>query len=324
VADDLHMPTERMRAAIDAAVGRFTHNDTATAEIVDAVMHNLLQGNALIDVTRAALQRHGQHGAAAKLVELVELQRYTSRSLLDSAVTSALHTPDQWAPHVWSQLAAAAVAVERAEREAELHPLVVAAQRAFSSPPPAQPVVVQATERGDVMGRPCPWPTCGHPVHDHYGDDAAAQFGDPSRLGCSITGCRCTLSAEQVLSARQFNAQPVSIGGRGVTYVYPAGRDDAPEWLIALVDAAATGDMVRSADLAGAPRWIVEIITGTREVMTENEQHNTMAACTCPQPIGRNPECPVHGNDACTCTAVEADGEREHDDLNGLCPRNGR
>jgi hypothetical protein len=260
VADDLHMPTERMRAAIDAAVGRFTHDDGATAEIVDAVMHNLLQGNALIDVTRAALQRHGQHGAAAKLVELVErppaeLQRYTSRSLLDSAVTSALHTPDQWAPHVWSQLAAAAVAVERAEREAELHPLVVAAQRAFSSPPPAQ---------------------------------------------------------------------PVSIGGRGVTYVYPAGRDDAPWWLVALVDAAATGDMVRSADLAGAPRWIVEIITGTREVMTENEQHNTMAACTCPQPIGRNPECPVHGNDACTCTAVEADGEREHDDLNGLCPRNGR
>ncbi len=204
---------------------------------------------AVTDAVFGLLERHNRR--RLELSEQVAPWVTTSRGLLNQAVGAAMHTPDQWAPHVWSQLAAAAVAVERGEREAELHPEIIRVQQAFGSPPPQQ-------------------------------------TADPA----------------------------VSIGGRGVTYVYPAGRDDAPMWLQAIVDAAARGTMVPSTSLPGARGWVVDAVLGTGEPDTG------APVCSCPQPVGRNPECDVHGNDACTCDGFEEEGE--HDDGNPGCPRNQR
>jgi hypothetical protein len=191
----------------------------------------------------------------------------SSRSLLERAVAGAENTPDQWAPHVWSQLAAAAVAVERGEREAELHPLVVEVQRRFTSPPPER-----HTEKPLV------------PVDD---PETAAAI---------------------LVSAEQF----------------------APAWVVALVDAAA-GD--GPLDFAGQPipAWVRErledgVAAGRLGVAPAPTFGDGNGACSCPTPIGRNPECVVHGDDACTCASLPLDAgdAPAHDDGNPACPRNHR
>lgn len=201
--------------------------------------------------------------AAAPLPEVTA----TAREMLERAVAVAMHTPDQWGPHIWSALAGVATAVNRDEREAELHDLGKR-YRAIDPEQFAREYVTEqhagplaTDEPDDVDTRPCPSARCRHPVAEHYGADAA-RLVSPNAVGCSVRGCRCRLSAERVVEYLQTDpaaAAPVvtTMNSRAAMWTLDE-PGHAPAWVRNLLDTFLQPETLLDFGGAYVPPWVVD------------------------------------------------------------------